>query len=81
MAQALAANRRLQGNNSVAVAKATLDLADIKLRQEATAEASQLAIKARQVLATQVPVDPSDLASADVIVARVAIRESRTRCR
>ena len=75
--QALAVNRRLHGNNSVAVAKATLDLADIKLRQEATAEANELAIQARQVLATQVPVDPSELASADVILARIAIRESR----
>jgi CHAT domain-containing protein/Tfp pilus assembly protein PilF len=75
--QALAGNRRLHGNDSVAVAKATLDLADMKLRQEATAEATELAIGARQVLATQVPVDLCDLASADVIIARVAIRESR----
>jgi CHAT domain-containing protein len=76
-AQALTGNRRLHGDNSVAVAKATLDLADIKLRQEAIAEASELAIKARQVLANQVRVDPSELASADLILARVAIRESR----
>lgn len=75
--QALAGNRGLYGDASVAAAKATLDLADIKLRQEATAEANELAGKARQVLASQVPVDPSDLASADVILARIAIRESR----
>ena len=75
--QTLAGNRRIHGDNSVAVAKAILDLADIKLRQEATVEANELAIQARQTLATQVPVDPSDLASADVILARIAIRESR----
>src|SRR5262249_19784178 len=75
--QALAANRRLYGDNSVAVARATLDLADIKLKQEATVEANQLASKARQVLASQVPVDPSDLVSADAMLARIAIRESR----
>jgi len=75
--QVLVGTRRLHRDNSVAVAKATLDLADIKLRQEATAEANELAIKARQVLATQVPVDPSDLASADAMLARIAIRESR----
>ena len=76
-AQALAGNQGLHGDNSVAVAKATLDLASIKLRQEAAAEASRLATQARQVLATQMAVDPADLASADVILARVAIQESR----
>jgi CHAT domain-containing protein len=76
-AQALAGNRRLHGDDSMAVAKANLDLADIKLRQEATGKANELAIQSRQVLANQVPIDPSELASADVILARIAIRESR----
>ncbi|MGF6851416.1 tetratricopeptide repeat protein [Paraburkholderia sp. CI3] len=77
LAEALRATRAIHGQNSAATARAYLDFADVKLRQESTGEARNQAMIARRIIVDLSPVDSDALAAADVMLAQIDIHDSR----
>ncbi len=73
---ALEAIRKLSGENSVATARAYVDLGDVDQKQERTDEASIQIFKARQIIEGRKPLEPAELAVIDAKLAEIDILES-----
>ncbi|REG48605.1 tetratricopeptide repeat protein [Paraburkholderia sp. BL6669N2] len=76
-AEALRANRVMHGENSVETALAYLDLAQAHVSAELLPQATNEALTAQRILASQQAVDASKLAQADYTLAQIDISNSR----
>lgn len=74
--QAIEANRKIHGDDSVGVAKAYLDAAGLYLQDEDAPRAQWAAEKAKRILSAKRPINHFELALADLMFARIAINQS-----